>query len=114
MYSMFISGEGQKLTGDPTADTTPEFLFVQPVFQLHRTSPPSRFTNESIAAAIGSGVIDGIIGGLDGGIGSAIASAAGTTLTSLFADGVTGGDEPLKTSLSPKVYMPITGAKNFL
>ncbi len=114
MYSMFISGEGSKLTGDPTADTTPEFLFVQPVFQLHRTSPPSKFTNESIAAAIGSGVLDGIIGGLDGGFGSAIGSAVGTTLTSLLSDAVTGGDGPLKTSLSPKVYMPITGSKNFL
>ena len=111
---MFISGEGQKLTGDPTADTTPEFLFVQPVFQLHRTSPPSKFTNESIAAAIGSGVLDGIIGGLDGGFGSAIGSAVGTTLTGLLSDAVTGGDGPLKTSLSPKTYMPITGGKNFL
>ncbi len=115
LYSMFITGEGSKLTGDPTWDTSPETLFLSPVLQLRRSNPPSGYNDLSIAAAIGSAAVGAIIGGVSGGPMGAIAAAAGLGLTMLFTPQLNGmGIAGVKTSLEQPEYISIKGSKDFM
>ncbi len=115
LYSMFITGEGAKLTGDPTWDTAPETLFLSPVLQLRRSSPPTGYNDLSIAAAIGTAAVGAIIGGVSGGPIGAISAAAGLGLTMLFTPQLNGmGIAGVKTSLEQPNYISIKGSKDFL
>ncbi len=72
LYSLLVTGEGEKFTGDNTFDTSPELLFISPVLEVQRTSEPAPISWESLgsstAGLLTSGVIDLALGDPKGAI----------------------------------------------
>ena len=115
LYSMFITGESYKLTGDKTMDTSPEILFIEPVFQLTRNGSLNNYNSVSLASAVTAGLLGTIIGGIGAGPVGAIANGVGSALIGLFMPQMNAaGANGIKMALEEPDFIPIDGAKAFL
>ncbi len=114
MYSMFITGEGAELTGDPTMDVSPEFLHITPVVQINRGGFANMYNGMSLAGAVGGGII-GALSTLGGGSTAAVTIGLQGLLASLFGPQMNmSAHNGIMTTLSNPSYIALPKAKEFI
>ncbi len=114
MYSMFITGEGAELTGDPTMDSSPEFLHITPVIQINRGGYANMYNGMSLAGAVGSGIL-GYLSAMGGGSTAAATIGIQGLLVSLFGPQLNmSANNGIMTTLGNPSYIALPKAKEFI
>ena len=62
LYSLLVTGEGEKITGDNTFDSSPELQFISPALEVKRGSGSTPISWESIGASTAGLLHPGVIG----------------------------------------------------